>query len=253
MKKILIGTSCTLIALIGLLILFVLYPDNLFARRVVHKEFSLYSNQTVKGNLKQVLNNAIDIAKASELYDSSYQYDIFLTDGSFYKDVVFKLVGPSLARSIDNNILLNIKADFEQNLLIGPKNKRDLTRTIAHEMVHCLQMKKYGLLQFNPINHPPLWKLEGYPEYVVNKPVINSPAYRFTETVKLLRDYEKKSATWVELQPGHFDPIVYFKGRVMIEYLMDIKGMSYDQILSDDVKEDIVNQEINQWYTTQID
>jgi hypothetical protein len=248
MKRILIGTSCTLFALIGLLFIFVLYPNNLFARRVVHKAFSIYSNQEINDNFKQVLDNAIDIAKASELFDSNYQYDIFLTDGSFYKDVIFKLMGPSLARSIDNNILLNIKADFEQNLLIGPKNKRDLTLTIAHEMVHCLQMKKYGLLKFNPIHHPPLWKQEGYPEYIVNR---NDTA-NFVETVKMLRNYEVQKATWVELQPGHFDPIIYFKGRVMIKYLMDIKGMSYEQLLHDDVKEEVVDHEITEWYKAQL-
>lgn len=243
MKKILI----TLVAMAGLLFLFVLYPNNLFAKRKAFKAFNLYSNKEIKGDYQPILDKAIDIVKTSELYDSNYKYDIFLTDETVYKSVIFKLIGPSLARSIDNNILLNISADFSQNLLIGPKNNRNLTLTIAHEMVHCLQINKFGALKFNPLHHPPIWKLEGYPEYVANRDEIKAPGYKFAETVKKLRAYEARKAEWVELQPGHFDPIVYFKGRVMMEYLINIKGMSYEQILSDELKEETVDQEINHW------
>lgn len=231
--------------------LFILYPNNLFARRLAYKEFNIYSGRDIKGDYQAVLDKAVVLVRASELYESGYTYDILLTDETFYKDVSFKILGPSLARSIDNNIMLNIRADFENNLLSGPRNKRDLTRTIAHEMVHCLQMNRYGILKFNPFKHPPLWKQEGYPEYIAYQEEINSPAYSFTETVRVLKDYEKKRATWVELKPGHFDPMIYFKGRVMIEYLMNIKRMNYDQILRDEIQEENVYKELDDWYTSQ--
>lgn len=48
------------------------------------------------------------------------------------------------------------------------------------------------------------------------------------------------------------DTVGYKIQRLMIEYLMNIKGMSYDQILSDSIKEDVVYKELNDWYSLQI-
>lgn len=232
MKKLLIGTSCTIFTLLALLFTFILYPNNLFARRTVHREFTIYSNQTLKGDYKAAIDKAITLIKTSELYDSEYQYDIFLTHGTFYKDVIFRVFGPGPARSQDNNILLNIPADFTQDLLIGPKTKRDLTSTIAHEAIHCLQFQKYG---FRSI---PAWKKEGYPEYVARQG--EGDFYAHVRRLSTLHD------EWMELKPGHFDQLIYFRGRLMIEYLIRFKGMTYDQILDDAVKEDEVYQEMMQ-------
>lgn len=248
LRRFLTGTSFALVGLTGLSIVFVLYPNNLFAERITHKEFNIYSDTEVKGDYQAILGRATALVKTSELYDGEYRYDIFLTSGTTYKTISFKLLGPALARSLDNNIMLNVHADFEKDLLTGPENKRELARTIAHEMVHCLQMNKYGIWKFNPANHPPLWKLEGYPEYIAYQDEINAPGYSFTETVRKLREFEERSMRWIEMKPGHSDPIIYFKGRIMVEYLMDVKGMTYDQILSEQVQDEEVRMELINWY-----
>ncbi|RXF66971.1 hypothetical protein [Arcticibacter tournemirensis] len=251
LKRILIGASMSLMAVFGFLIIFVLYPNNLFAKRTNYKGFKIYATTAI-GNYEKILDEAEMLVKRSELYDSNYTYDIFLTNETFYKDITFRLLGPAMARSIDNNVILNVKVDFKNDLLAGAKNKRDLSKTIAHEMVHCLQVNKYGLLKFNPLVHPPLWKLEGYAEYIACLEEISSSAYSFTETVRTLKDYQQKRLEWVESKPGHSDPIIYFKGRVMMEYLINKKGMSYDQILSDTIKEDAVYKELGDWYASQV-
>jgi len=143
--------------------------------------------------------------------------------------------------------MLNINADFAKNLLTGSSNKRDLTRTFAHEMVHCLQLNRYGIRKFNPVKHPPLWKLEGYPEYIAYTDENQAPGYQFTRTVDRLRKLEQEKARRVEMQPGHFDPIIYFKGRVLVEYLMDIKGLSYDEVLNENIRASEVYDELLTW------
>ena len=167
LKKLLIGSSLTTIGG-GLLILFVLYPGNLFAKRVSYRAFDIHANVPLRGDYRAVLDGALELVETSELYNSDYRCDIFLTEGSLYKDITFKLMGPAMARSLDNNILLNTKTDFGKNLLVGPANKRDLTGTIAHEMIHCFQLHRYGIRKFNPVSPPPLWKLEAYPEYIAS-------------------------------------------------------------------------------------
>lgn len=236
MKKLLIGTSCTILTLLALLFAFIIYPNNLFAKRAIHKEFTIYANENIRGDYKASLDKAIRLIQTSELYDSKYHYDVFLTNGSLYKDVIFKIFGPGPARSQDNNILLNIPADFDQDLLIGPKTKRDLSATIAHEAIHCLQYHKYG---FRAI---PEWKKEGYPEYIARQ---GEDDFK-SSVLRLVSLHDE----WMELKPGHFDRLIYFKGRLMIEYLIRFKHMTYDQILQDDVQEeDVYNNMISEIVT----
>ncbi|QEH42872.1 hypothetical protein [Chitinophaga sp. XS-30] len=251
LKRILIGTTLSLVLVTGLLVVFILYPNNLFAKRITYKAVTIYSNTPVKGDYRAVLDKATALVETAELYDRNYQYDIFLTNGTTYKNIVFKLLGPSLARSLDNNILLNIDADFGENLLTSPQNKRNLTRTIAHEMVHCLQVHRYGMGKFSPVNHPPLWKQEGYPEYIACQDDMRAPGYDFMKTVSRLYKLEESKTQWVESAPGHFDPITYFRGRVLIEYLMNVRGMRYDDILSDHVQEQEISAALKGWYKVQ--
>lgn len=46
---------------------------------------------------------------------------------------------------------------------------------------------------------------------------------------------------------GRKVPNYYYKGKLMMEYLIDIKHLSYDQILKDTVSENTVYQDMIQW------
>jgi uncharacterized protein YutE (UPF0331/DUF86 family) len=63
--------------------------------------------------------------------------------------------------------------------------------------------------------------------------------------IKRFIELESKSKDGiVEVSEEHFMPAVYYKGRLMIEYLMDIKGMTYNEILKDNRTEDHIFQEM---------
>jgi hypothetical protein len=168
-----------------------------------------------------------------------------------YNEIDTKLLGPAMARCVDDNILLKVQADFNKNVLIGGNSKRNLKKTIAHEAMHFYQMKKYGAMKFNPLNHPPTWKLEGYPEYIANQKDLKSSGYDLKNSIKKLKEFEKTGEYWIETEPGQLDPLVYYKGRVMIEYLIDIKHLTYSEILNKDVTEDKVINEMTTWYNKQ--
>ena len=51
---------------------------------------------------------------------------------------------------------------------------------------------------------------------------------------------------------GQYDPLIYFKGRVMIEYLKTFKKLSYTEILDDHVSEESVMTEMTSWYQKQV-
>ena len=75
--------------------------------------------------------------------------------------------------------------------------------------------------------------------------------YDLKNSIKKLEEYEKAGTYWVETEPSQFDPLVYYKGRVMMEYLIDIKHLSFSQIFDKDVIEDDVIDEMKKWYHQQ--
>jgi len=87
--------------------------------------------------------------------------------------------------------------------------------------------------------------LEGYPEYISRQAKLKDKNYSLTNEIKRFIELESKSEDGiVEVSEEHFMPAVYYKGRLMIEYLMDIKGMTYTEILKDKRTEDQVFQEM---------
>lgn len=76
LKKCLIGASMTLTGVTALLILFILYPNNLFANKTTFKTITIYSTQPLQGDHQRVLDKAIELVETAELYDPGYRYDI---------------------------------------------------------------------------------------------------------------------------------------------------------------------------------
>ncbi len=169
-KKIITGTLLFIIIFISGIITLVLYPEPLFANKLDYKKIKVYANNEISADIKVILDNAKTIVAESELYDSSYLYDIFLSYHSLYNSIDDRLLGegPS-ARVLGNNLIIKINIDPKRNVASPTFHENcevDLTYLITHEMLHCLQANKYGKMKFNPFRHPEIWKLEGYPEYV---------------------------------------------------------------------------------------
>ena len=233
--------------------LILLFPQRLFANKIRYKEFTVCSNDKINDNIKVVLDNAMNLVQKSELYDSSYKYNIILCSHTFYNKIDDKLlgIGPS-ARSRLNNLIIKVRIDPKSNLAFPTFHKEceiNLTYLIAHEMIHCLQAKKYGIMKFNPFRHPELWKLEGYPEYISRKPKLSSKDYSLANEIERYINLENKATDiWISPEDGGCEfPNYYYKGRLMIEYLMDIKHLSYDQILRDSVSESTIFKEMIKW------
>src|SRR5258705_5224269 len=71
----------------------ILFPQRLFANRMEYKNFTVCSNDKIDNNITIALDNAINLVQKSELYDSSYKYNIILCYNSFYNKIDDKLLG----------------------------------------------------------------------------------------------------------------------------------------------------------------
>jgi hypothetical protein len=223
-----------------------------------YRNFTVYSNERISNDIKIVLDNAMNLVKKSEIDDPNYKYNIILSYNSLFNKIDDKLLGTGpAARSRENNIIIKVSIDSKNNLAFPTFHKacqENLTCLLAHEMTHCLQVNKYGIIKFNPFKHPEHWKLEGYPEYVARKTQLFNKSYDLTSEIDRYINLESKSTDmWIPAvnEGGCEVPDYYYKGLLMIEYLIDIRHLSYDKILNDTVSENTVYQEMIKWnYST---
>jgi hypothetical protein len=235
-----------------------LFPRPLFAHKLHYKEFTVCSNSKIEPAITQVLEKATVLVQQSELYDPAYHFNVILAHKTFYNKIDDKLMGYGpAARARLNNVILKIEIDVQQDLAYPkfPKEcETNLGELIAHEMVHCLQAEKYGLKKFNPYNHPPYWKLEGYPEYISKRSKWSANNYNLvSEIERYIALKNKTKSIWIVDEEGGCEaPDFYWKGRLMTEYLINVKHWTYDRILKDTASENAVFAEMIQWKTGMI-
>ena len=246
-------TSLTVLAGALTIVIIILFPQRLFANRITYKKFSVYANGKIDDAIKPILDSALTLVQKSELYDPTYEYNIILCNNSFYNKIDNKILGTGpAARARLHNVIVKVRIDPKENLAFStfPKYcELDLTNLIAHEMIHCLQANKYGLLKFNPFKHPEFWKLEGYPEYISKQRKLLGSYYSFVDDIDRYVNFKSKSTDiWVLSEEGGCEvPDYYYRGTLMIKYLIDARHLSYDQILKDTASERAIYQEMIKW------
>lgn len=252
-KRILAVTMLIIIVVFSGLVTVLLFPQPLFANKAEHNQFTIYSNDTISSDIIPLLDNAMELVEKSEVNDPGYKFDILLAYNSVFNKLDDMLLGygPS-ARGTDNNITIKVAIDARKNLFFPTfhgKCQGDLTILLAHEMIHCLQANKYGILRFNPLRHPEMWKLEGYPEYIARQPKLRAKDYSLASEIDRYTELESKTTDiWIAIEYGGCEaPKYYYKGRLMVEYLIDIKHWSYDRILNDTTSMNSVYADMINW------
>ncbi len=254
-KRAVAGTVLSFMVALAGLVTLVLNPQGLFAHQMAYEEFTVYSNFKIeKSELQGVLDQALKTVAGSELYDPTYRYELFFSHQTLYNEIDNLIFNPyAAARPTDNNIIIKVKTDLQRKLAYTDRSEIDLAYMLIHEMIHCLQENKYGKLKFNPFSHPPMWKLEGYPEYVARRDLLEGAAYDFVAEIERYRAWEKEAKTdrWIWATATHIVPAIYLKGRLLTEYLLDIKGHTYEELLDESFKEEVVYGEMLAWAASQ--
>jgi hypothetical protein len=252
-KRIFVATMLTILVGVSGLMTILLFPQPLFAYKMEYNRFTVYSNDEITADFIPLLDNAMAIVEKSAINDPNYKYDVLLAFNSVFNKIDDKLLGygPS-ARATGNNVTIKVEIDAKRNLFFATFHEKcqgDLTLLLAHEMIHCLQLNKYGIMKFNPVKHPEMWKLEGYPEFVARQPILNEKDYNLTKEIDRYVELDARTSDfWILIEEGGCEaPKDYYKGRLMIEYLMDIKHFSYDEILHDTRSADVIFAEMINW------
>lgn len=233
--------------LIGILILFVLNPNFLYANKTTFDNYTIYHSSHLDNNFQPKLDEATKLVKASELYKTELKFDICLNDGSKYPRLMQEILGQTFASGFYNKVVLHGTANYKENYVELNGYKWNLTQLLAHELTHCLQFENLGFWKSNPLGKIPTWKNEGYPEYIARR---NEDQTKLCVNIARLIEIEKlnKNDWGISFADSTSTSREYYNYWILVQYCIDIKKMTYKQILEDTTNEVIIKQDMMNWY-----
>lgn len=119
----------------------------------------------------------------------------------------------------------------------------DPAHTIAHEIGHDYFAKRIGPGRWCKL---PFWEQEGLPEYIANSgPVKSDKSLTLKRRIELLDDPLTLSATqdWHR----HCWAKIHYEAWLLVEYLLEIKNLSLEQIIDDSLSKDAVIIDMRSW------
>lgn len=239
---------CLLLIVLSLLQLYlVLHPEHFFEHTLHHGQFEVYADQPINENIKSLLDEALERAKASEVYDANVTHKLVFAGDGLYA----KLLGrDELVHAIGNCIISFGRLDVSRNRLVLPHAEMNFVYLLAHEAVHVSQHQHHGLFMNTPLDfgRHPGWKTEGYAEWLSQLPRLNQNPESLSKAVALLdANKDKQPFFWIDLGGGYAMPILYLRYRVLFEYLIGVRGMTYLEIIEQDLEPETIMQEVRDY------
>ena len=264
-----------LLALVGLFIGLLAFPGFMFAHQLEFRNFTVYSDEDMRGRIEPILAGMDAQLSASEINDASLQYDLFfghdnaafLTLDRARWTIVTQVAGigpsPNYATGwpphFNHVVILDIP-DPEHDTLLrqGGRERLNMTHILTHEAGHLQVFNNLGQKASMAL---PLWKAEGYPEYLAAHAIRTAPEYSLRSSVTRVltanlagfRDehgnfrslhYGQLGASFLKDENGDDWHTSYYLARVLVEYSLDIKGMSFDQLADPGVRDTDVLREL---------
>jgi hypothetical protein len=218
---------------VGFLLTVILNPTLTYTKKTTYNNFVIYHNENLDPQLTVALDDATNTLKTSEFYNSDLNLDICLNDGSIYPKIIEAIRGAAFSWGFYDKVVMQGKMNCRENFTELNGYKWNLTQLLAHEMTHCLQFDKLGFWKSNPIAKISDWKWEGYAEYISRQ---NASQKNLVKNIDRLE------------QDGTIAPIGYYNAWILVQYCLEIKQMTYQQLLDDQTSESDMKNEMMNWY-----
>lgn len=237
--------------LLGILVGIVLNPSLVYANKTELGTSTVYHNKPLDKDLKFRLDNATEILKTSELYDSNIKFDVCMNDGTFYPSLLEMFLGKAFALGFTSNkIVICGELCCKDNYVEVNGRKWNFTQLLAHEEAHCLVFHRVGFWKSNPVANNPKWKWEGYPEYIARRDSSQTDLVKSIEQLNNATRTDKDS--WgISFGDSTICPRDYFNYRLLNQYCIEIKRMNFETLLKDTTSEQIIKSEMMNWYLEQ--
>jgi uncharacterized protein YjaZ len=236
--------TITVLLIVIVLLTIILNPMLTYANKTVHNNFTVYHNNVLDSHFTTVIDQATALIKTSEFYNPKLRLDLCLNDGSMYPDIIKAIRGRAFAWGFYNKVVLQGHLHCKHNYVELSEYKWNLKQLLAHEITHCMQFDKLGLWKSKPIANIEHWKWEGYAEYVARQ---DAQQKDLMKNLNLFSTQNKDS--WeIILSDSTITSRAYYEYWTMVQFCLDVKNMSYEQLLVDTTSATVINQEMYSWY-----
>jgi len=234
------------IALILLDILILSTPELFFSEEKQYGSITVYSEKPIRQETDSIMSKVFLRLHEVPIYDPVKKYSLCLCS-SQKKFSLFASLTLQANRIMGFYFMGNayVNKDFIDEL--GRKTggqPRYLTRegsvvhVATHELMHGYITDAYGFFAARALLE---WKTEGYCEYGVNQFVASQDSgYSIVERIDIYLDDSRWNPT-AEVHRPH-----YVWG-LMMEYLINVKGLNFEQVMDDSVTYEKTYQEMMDW------
>lgn len=249
--------SC--IAVLGIstfaLAVLIINPGLSYANKTEFNEVTVYHNSVLQEGTAAILEDVISILSKSEIYKENIQFQLCMNDDRLYPNLQPWLGWPLAYATLNKTTIKNCDLHFQKNVASSQweynnyeLREFNLTYLLAHEMTHNLQFDKDLMFVVKKtLGKAPFWKLEGHADYVAREFKNDG---RLLEKINKLLIEERKEYVGVpvfELEDGTKQSILYFKYSLVVQYFLDIKGLSYTELCDMELDFDSSYSEMLNW------
>lgn len=253
LKKIFFSVSSVLGISFIVWIVLLLNPNLSYAHETQFNQISVFHNQPLQTETANILNAAIEIIKASEIYSEEFEIQLCMNDDPVYPYLnpfagatAYAFMNKTVMYSGTANFIDN-RFEFQWEINNYESRKYNLTKLLAHEFMHNLQYhydaKYYLSSTLGKIN----WKLEGQAEYIArsfkNDGQLKIKLNQYQKLTKL----KQTGIPVMYLQDSTIQNLSYYKYALVYQYMKEVKALNLEEIYKSKESLETLFQEMLLW------
>lgn len=241
-KKLLLKLAGTALFLLILLITFLLNPSLLYANKTVYQNITIHHQGPLRADLFELIDQSLETVQRSEIAGPIWKSHLCLNDGSSYPGLVRRILGEDVFTAFSDKVVFLGKDVQAYNRFYLWDRELKYSQFFTHGLVHNLQFKYHGLWGANPLGGYPMWRWEGYAEYVT--------LGKQYDLKCLVEDYEERKVPpyeWFALSNGEGTISLHVRHLILAKYAFEVKKQGYDQFLKDPQSESEAYEEVLSW------
>lgn len=209
-----------------------LFPQVLFAHSYAQDGITVYARSPLPAEISERITGIAVLVNRSELVENPWSVRIFVcNDGWLFRLFHPRSSKPFATSAVTNDVFV-ARADLVRNISRSGSsrfNERTFTGVAAHETMHGLIRRRLGRIRGALLKD---WVVEGYADYIAQE-----SSFSEARGLELLITNKRDPS----------DSFKYFTWRKMVAYLIEEKGLSFDEIADREAKYGPIRRETIEW------
>ena len=254
LKRILIGSLSILGISTLVWIVLLANPTLSYAHKTQFDQVTVYHNDVLEPETEIIIKNAMNLIKASAIYDPKLNIQLCLNDDKVYPNL-HPTPGGSAYAFFNKTVIYASEPNFQQNTTEFSwavnnyeLRKFNLTELLAHEFTHNLQYNADPKFQIKNSIGQIFWIFEGHADYVARGFKNDGKLNEKIEQYLIEKDKAHVGVPVFKLDDGTIQNLSYFKYALVYQYLAEVKNLSYEEICQLDHDLEVHYAEMVAWH-----